>query len=278
MNDNPRIELVQASQLTVDPRVQRSLDRARARRIADTFDRQAFGFVHVSRRADGSLHLVDGQHRVEALRMLGNEEPFSALVYYGLTLDQEARLFLALNEQTAVKSFQKFLARIIAGEPVAVGINEIVARCGLKLVESTRGDDGRVHSTAALERVYLGRGAAARPGKPQDGENTYPGILEKTLQTIIESWGPTHAALQSQIIESVGIVFHRYPDTVEPIDLIDKLAKYPGGPNHLIGTGRAWRDVHGGTVVGAIADVIVQIYNKHRRSRRLEPIRRTRSA
>ena len=50
------------------------------------------GPILVSEREDGSLWIFDGQHRVEALKILG-ELVWEVTIYSGMTLKDEATAF-----------------------------------------------------------------------------------------------------------------------------------------------------------------------------------------
>src|SRR5436853_1045819 len=86
------------SQLMVDHSVQRPLDGVRVASIAGDFEPESIGVIHVSRRSNGTYHVMDGQHRVAAMRVLGMDEtPVPTHLYEGLSKAAEARMFRRLN-------------------------------------------------------------------------------------------------------------------------------------------------------------------------------------
>jgi hypothetical protein len=66
---------------------QRPVDMARARKIAKKFDERKIGLLTVSLR-DGQYWIVDGNHRLSALRMIGAEKARCQILRLGCALDQ----------------------------------------------------------------------------------------------------------------------------------------------------------------------------------------------
>ena len=74
----------------------RSSDNPNADGIIENFERLAIGYITVSAREDG-LYIIDGIRRVEALEHLGYVE-CPAEVLHGLTVEDEARIFVNMNK------------------------------------------------------------------------------------------------------------------------------------------------------------------------------------
>ena len=91
------------AELNVDCSYQRSIDspssRALIKRIAGEWDWSLFQLLVVSRRPDGELYVVDGQHRLEAARMRGDLHDLPCSVYDFRLVSHEADAFVALNQQ-----------------------------------------------------------------------------------------------------------------------------------------------------------------------------------
>src|SRR3990167_4119708 len=91
---------------------QRTLDEARVKKIVDNYDPHLIGTILVARRSDGSLWVIDGQHRVAALRLLGHSVVL-ATVYADTTDAGEALLFVAANSNRGPPNqWEKFRARL----------------------------------------------------------------------------------------------------------------------------------------------------------------------
>lgn len=258
-----RIEHVRLDQLIIDTRIQRPVIPAHVKRIAENLDFNALGVLTVSRRDNGDMVVLDGQQRRAALLEAGYDGRFSIQceVLDGLSFADENAVFKTLNaDRKAVLPLYLFKNRVNAGESAPVAISLIVKDCGLSIAEGGSNATGTVRATAALERVYGGYTL----NEPQ------PAALRSTLTVINAAWGATASSMQGQIIEGIGKLFIRDGAMIDADNLIKKLAKYPGGPNALIGDARGRSRISGRSVTDSIAAIAAVIYNKGRRSNVLE--------
>lgn len=252
----PVIRQLSVTALIVDRDVQRGIDRNRVAKIADDLDLEAIGTITVSHRGNGSYHVIDGQHRVEALRLAGGDgEKIDCRIFDGLTIEDEARLFRLLNNTARLQALDKFRVRVVEGEEIAVAINDILIRHGWKL--SGGASDGSFSAVAAVERIW----------------NRDTSAVDRTINTITRAWGHMAIASNGFIVEGIGAVYARYGDAIDDTNLADRLARYPGGPAKLIGSARGLKDAYRFTVQTAISDLIVEIYNVNRRTKALPPWR-----
>src|SRR5688572_26571882 len=105
---NTETRRVAVSTLNIDPAIQRQLDRRRVERIANDLNVDAIGVITVSQREGGSLFVVDGMHRVEALKLAGGEgESVDARVFTGLTIAED-RKSTRLNSSHSQISYAVF--------------------------------------------------------------------------------------------------------------------------------------------------------------------------
>jgi hypothetical protein len=154
--------------LEVDGRAQRPFSERRATKIAQEFDPDYVGVIHVSQRLDGRFYIVDGQHRVGAMRILGwVDQRVECKLYHGLTVAEEAKLFGKLNDFVRVARFDAFMARITARDPDAVAIDEIIRGCGLRWHKVAPQDsENCINCVGALESVYRGDSYNIRSRQP----------------------------------------------------------------------------------------------------------------
>jgi hypothetical protein len=255
---SPDLRPLAVSSLIVDPEVQRSLDVRRVEKIAADLSHDALGTITVSHRANGSYHIIDGQHRVSAVRLAeGDSGEVMCRVFQKLTVEEEAAMFRLLNATAKPGALDLFRIRVVEREEVAVHINDMLDRNGFRLGLST---DGSVFAAvAAAERIYR-----------QD-----PNALEWTLSTIVRAWGRDGAAADGRIVSGLGMVYIRYGTAVDPASMADKLARFAGGPAGLIGKSRGLRDIISGPVGSAVSEIIVETYNRSRKTRALPPWRTT---
>lgn len=242
-----KVEPVKIRELVIDPEVQRMLDRTRVRNIRDDFHPEAVGVITVSRRGDGELVVLDGMHRTRAAEEAGfGDLVVMARILEGLTLPQEAEMFRLLNNTVRPQLIDLFRIRVVEGEPIAVGINDLAQKYGWKITLGSR--DGLLSAVAAMERAWK------------------RGVAERTLATVTRAWGHDPSGVTAAILDGLSLVFARYGDTLDTDDLINRLAHYPGGAANLIGKARGLRDLYGSTMSQAMAELLVELYNRRRRS------------
>ncbi len=178
-----------------DEGYQRSIRGPKLDKMIRDYEEGRLTIPVLSEREDGSLWALDGQHRIEMLKALG-VQVVMADIRHGLTLGDEARLFYQLNDdQTAVDRFDKFNARVSAGEPKAVAILKAVHGWGYRMDRGGTGDRG-IAAAAALEYVYdLG-----------------PAVLNETLETLSVAFRADSKALDAQFIAGLGTFLHSWRD------------------------------------------------------------------
>lgn len=229
--------------------MQRPLDSIRAAGIAADFDPESLGVLHVSRRADGSNHIIDGQHRWAGARLAKYDEPFHVVLWTGLTRAQEASMFRRLNNTRAPQPLDKFRVRIVEGEPVAVKLAGILRNHGWQISKSNT--KGCFYAVAALERVYK-----AKEGGDDD-------TVDAVIRLATASWGHDSNGVRAEIVTGMGALLRRHPH-LDFLKLSTELAKHEGGPLALIGRARQLRDIRGGRVGDAMAEILTNEHNKRR--------------
>lgn len=190
------VEEIRLTDLRFDKRYQRIIDPKHVALIARTFDVRKAGLVVVSLRQDGRLVVIDGQHRVDALRMIDPFGSVSCVVYAGLSLSEEAALFSELNrDRKSMSSMDMFWADFIAGNPVAVGVALCVEQGGFTLMRA--GVNGRQDALACFTTL--------RDAYRYDAGQT----LSLSLQVLAESWGREHAP-RSMAVQGMSRFIFQY--------------------------------------------------------------------
>lgn len=258
MNHLPTYAETTPGDLTFDIRVQRleGLNDAHVRRIARNFNPAALGVATVSAREDGTQVVLDGRHRVAAAMEVGHPS-IPAIFYHGLTLQQEAELFLLLNDFTSPSAIAKFKVRVVQGDPDAVEITRILEKNGWTVAPGSF--SGYFNAVVAAERIYHG----LKP-LPKD---KYPDQLNRVLKIIVATWGKDFHGVHRTILTGLASVLARYGDEVDNDRMVNALASTR--PSFLIGDARSLKSLQGGSSAAALSRVIVGKYNSRLRSGRL---------
>lgn len=239
------IEQLAINTLTIDRRVQRELNPSWVAKIARELDLEQIGIITVSRRSDDSVIILDGQHRVEALRYVGmTEYQIDCRVLTSLTLEEEARTFRILNNFNKPNKIDHFLVRVVEGREDAIDINKILMRFGWRV---SRGKSaGSFSAISTLETLYR-----------EDREATW-----STIQTITEAWGNSLESANGQIVSGLGAIYHRYGDEVDLNRMVRRLATID--PKELLTRASALAKARGRQKSFAVSELSVAEYNKHR--------------
>jgi uncharacterized coiled-coil protein SlyX len=146
-----RFEILPLDVLEVDDRYQRPLTNF-WKTVSEGFNPALVGTLIVSERRNGNKHIIDGQTRWMAMKDRGLPGA-PCLIYEGLTMQQEARLFADLQTQRrGMRTYDRFRAQLVAKEPLAVGISRVVQEQGFDL--SATETSYTMRAIAALERAY----------------------------------------------------------------------------------------------------------------------------
>lgn len=234
------------------PIYQRNHDQRRVDKMAAEFNRAALGAITIVKRADGTIWVVDGNHRRLTCIKVGVAEMF-AIQYEGLTLAEEASLFLGLNSTKQVQAVDRFHASVLAGDPQSVQIAEAVASHGWTVSMSS--EPGRIASVSALGMIYQGLGIA--------GQESSVKLVNDTLATITAAWGLNRDGGQGQIIRGIAKVLVRYEGEINQGSLIERLSKIT--PANLIAQGKATASALGCAADLGVARAVVALYNSRKR-------------
>lgn len=251
---------VPVESLRVAPEYQRHLDESRVRRMARAFDPDAIGTIEVSQRDDGTMYVIDGQHRVALLRAVGwGDQLIPALVHVGLTLADEARIFYLTNTAVKPDAFARFNARLVAGDPAAKEVAVAVEAAGCHLARGP--GPGAVMAVSAVVRV---------------ASNAGPEIVTRVLRILTDAWGDYYRdadayPYHNEVIAGLGLLIARYPH-LDDARMTDQLTGW--SVRRLVGRARARREqMPGSSAWQHAAQALHAIYNDRLRSksRRLEP-------
>ncbi len=124
---------ISVSELKIDERYQRSLLQDKISKIAKEWDWTACGAISVAKRGN-ELFVVDGQHRIEAVKkVMGSEARVPCVVHdpRKSSVESEAETFLKTNTARRGLTFaDKFKALLAKGDTIAIEMNAAVKSLG----------------------------------------------------------------------------------------------------------------------------------------------------
>lgn len=207
-------EEIFAADLKVDPTVQRGFHPVHAQKLFTSWDERFIGTLIVSRRENGDLYLVDGQHRcVVALR----KDPTAIMdceVYEGLTVVEEALMFLHFNRNRKPPSaFDHYKIGLKALLPIEVRMYAESSALGLEI--SPHKGNRQIAAVAACRRIV-----------GWDVHET--GLLQDTLQCAEQAFGAHPETWDANLIQAIARVIHHNRSKISYSRLVEKLrTKHP---------------------------------------------------
>lgn len=226
----------------VSPLAQREFKQWRVDHLVANFDPEQIGTPVVNHR-DGKYFIIDGQHRIAAMRAVGwGDQSVECEVYEDLTEAQEAEMFLKRNDTLAVTAFDKFRISVRAGRRPEIDVERIIRDQGLRVA---RKGPGAIRSPATLVKVYQNHGGQ---------------VLTAAIGTAYAAYGDL--GLESRVIHGLGLMLSRYTDgTVDLERLATKLGELHLGVDGLIQAAWKIREKSGTAFTVSIAAAAVDAYN-----------------
>jgi hypothetical protein len=174
---------------------QRPINQPRVDDLTDKFDGGEAREIYVSRRADGSCWILDGQHTWAALIAKGITE-WQCRVFFNLSIAEEAHRFAQYQSNTRrIPPVVQFNAEVIAGDVTAQALDTILGDFYLRISSSKlRYQDGYLGVTArsVFQRIYELGGSY---------------LLSEVLQLAIDAWGQNKNALMGRVLQGLGYLF-----------------------------------------------------------------------
>lgn len=152
IKDMGTVESLPIASLHFDKTYQRDLRAHFAQKLAQNWEQQATQLPTVSRRSNGSLYVINGQHRIAAATLLGLTE-VTCIVVTGLSRQQEADLRLHTNVSLGESALERFQAKVAANHPDAVEILEICNRFDTQINTTPNASTG-LNSITSVEDLY----------------------------------------------------------------------------------------------------------------------------
>ncbi|MFI6530837.1 DUF6551 family protein [Nonomuraea sp. NPDC050547] len=245
---------VKVDDLRIDPEAQRTLNEGRAQSIANQLVREAMGSIVVSRRPNGDLYIVDGQHRVRVCRLL-SIPTIRAEIHHDLTQAQEAVLFLIKNREShKPRPLDEYRVGLTGNVPLFVDTDKVLKKHDLSIGSSSTNAVGAIQGVLRITDYY---GAE---------------ILDRTLSIAEAAWGRSADTWDGMLIGGIGTALGKWGDIIVDAQLAPRLLDF--------GTAQAWRaEILSKTSRGGFKNsgtgsrlstayrLVVDAWNKNRRKR-----------
>ncbi len=143
---------------------------------------------------DGHYYLIDGNHRVAALRKL-NYTSTKFIVLTGMTYEDEANFFMSQNEnQSPLSRYNLFNAGLEANNALCINIDRIVRSHGYRVCGSAKDAD-------AITAIYTLEVIATVLGFD---------VLDDTLSLIRATWDGVKTATNREFLVGVAEFVKRF--------------------------------------------------------------------
>jgi len=260
------IEVIPLGKIEVDVQYQRRLSRGKVRQIVNNWDNRAAGSLLVSWRQNDQIVVIDGQHRLAAMRQLHIHKA-TCQVLYGLTLSEEAALFALCNTARATPgALDVFKARLIAGDSTALRLNQVLEEEGVAIDFTNHNLEGdRIRCIAELEAISR-RGS----GKGHyDPNSPAPGLedVRAVLRIVRLSWPEMPDGKRSIVLGGIGVFWRHYCNEISVEEVARKLSGI--SPKKIVAEARETATLIGGSPQTSVALMILKAVNHGKRTGRL---------
>lgn len=249
-------EDILVSDIEIDHNVQRDvLNMKKVERLKADWNPAAVGRILISRRKDRSLRCLDGMHRVQAWRELSdNLGEIPAEIYEGLSLEEEAELFLDRNAGDKPTPLDRYRVGVVGGLRIPSEVDKLIHAYGWAVSKYTKGlpGDGTLNCVVALQKLYV----------YSETQGFETNLLDSALKVIGRAWGTDQNAAQGFVITAVGRFMGEYNGVVDFDRLVHSLREYKGGIVQMIAAARSMANSRNWPLPSAFADLMVETYNK----------------
>jgi hypothetical protein len=244
-------KMIHPKYLRTDPSYQRDLSLPRVNQIVKNFDVNLFNEPKVSKRDDGFYYVFNGDHSIAAHKIkFGKDTPIRCKVYYGLTKEEEMRLFVQQNgiSKTPTRK-EKIRALANYEDPEVMGMINAAKLCGVEIeFKASQG----VNKILAVDTAFSEYKSIGRE------------MFINMLTVIKETWGGDPDSYQMGMLKGFGYIYKHCAEQLRGIsnrDMIKALGKTP--VRKIIQRAATFGEGMG----KSYARAIIEQYNKGRRNR-----------
>lgn len=249
-----KIRPVPIAEMRVPPPLvtQRQFIQAHADFLSANLELEKVGYPIINWR-DGIYWIVDGQHRIHALKENGfGDDLLDCEVYEDLTDAEMANVFLGRDDRKAVAPYAKFHIAVTANYDVECSVLRTVESNGLKIGRTK--EPGNLACVSTLRAVHENEGAV---------------VLGQALRAIRDAFGNDASAFDGQLVRGLALVYNRFNGRTDEKVMAEQLGLVQFGARGVFRRAEAMRERTGSQKVQCIAATIVDIYNKGTRTKKL---------
>lgn len=196
----PTLEWVAVDRLRVDEAYQRSTETVRSLRLIATmaklWDWRLCQPLAVSRRQDGSLWVIDGQHRLRGAHERGDIPHLPCVISSFDSVKGEAASFVALNtERQKLSQRDLFAATLASGDVGAHQALALIERAGLQLA--------RHSNTASWKPGWIICAPAVQKAVKQYGER----VVGNALVALAEAYQGKVLHLAGSLLPALYLIY-----------------------------------------------------------------------
>lgn len=242
-----KVKTVSLDRLLVDHTYQRPYNEGGQKWVkarVKVYNPMLIGVLEVSEREDGSLYLLDGQHRRELLLLVG-ETSAQCNVHVGLTVQQEAHWFRHFNKhRRTIRAIEDWNAALAEGDKQTLEIKQIVESYGLTVAGYS--SPATVASIWTLYNLH-------RTG----GDD----LLSRVLGLAQGAWGGLECASEGELLMAIGGLVSMFADKLDDKRAISQWEK-DWTPRRLIGAAKEAKYLDRVSVRHAIAARLTKSYDQ----------------
>ena len=251
---------IELAEMIIDPAIQRNRVDTEIDAIYKEFNPSALGVLTVSLRSDGIRSVVDGQQRREVILRLHAEGLFDdkvqVIVHEGLTIAEEAQLFLQLNYRRTVHAIRRFKTRLVAEEEQALAIKAILDELGLNIGPNC------IQSVETVDRIF----------EQPDGPARLEWVLH-TIQTVYDT-NRRGKCYDGRVMGAFAMIHAAFIEILDEVRFVDAISRTGDRITKLQGAGTTKKELRRkGTMAYHMAEVLREWYNDTRKRDPRKPAR-----
>lgn len=247
-------KIIYTGSLTSSQPYQRPIEKNVVEHLVKEWDERLFDPIAVSFR-DGKFHVVDGQHRIIALRQMndGKHVMVACKVYSGMTYQQEADFCYKLDKaKKRLNLSQSTNAIAESGVDAEISaIKAIVESCGfIWALREKGGNVGEITATRATINTYRLLGSAA---------------FTRMMRLLRDTWHGSACSLTARVLSGLALFIKTYETEMNDKVFISQLSRVD--PEEIIRRGKL--DFSTAKYALRFARVILEKYNVGKGSNKL---------